>query len=228
MGKGRILHVDSSGIFSIHEFDTSTAEGKKMYFTIKSGEIMCVCADDGQLEMLEHVKPGFTPNDFETVPHGASKIGDTNIPNEFWEDVSLSFSITALQEGDIDLLAPILEQHVKDRDTGVILKDEIKEIKGFMNGEKDGEGRIRKYFVAKTPEGKVASENFRGAGIGKALFNKICEDAKEDGNDLLVVHSGPRYTLSWGFYDKMCDESCGFISEKYGKGGDAKTWKKAL
>jgi len=36
MGKGRILHVDSSGIFSIHEFDTSTAEGKKMYFTITS------------------------------------------------------------------------------------------------------------------------------------------------------------------------------------------------
>lgn len=168
--------------------------------------------------------------------------------------------IEALQENDIILLEPILREHVRDRDTGEILLDEINNIKNYMKGQKDDNGRLRKYFVAKDVEGNilgcmaysepdpdmiehfqttpddsveilnafVSTEVYRGGGIGRKLFNVICQEAKSQGKKQLLVHSGPRYKDSWGFYDNMCDESCGFLIEKYGKGGDAKTWKKVI
>lgn len=74
----------------------------------------------------------------------------------------------------------------------------------------------------------VNSIFFRGKGIGRQLFERVCQEAKKEGKKYLLVHSGPRYKLSWGFYKKMCDEECGFLIEKYGKGGDAKTWSKKL
>lgn len=73
----------------------------------------------------------------------------------------------------------------------------------------------------------VASK-FQGQGIGKKLFGRVCEATRQQGKKLLLINSGPRYQKSWGFYDKVCDESCGFIKEKYGSGSDAKTWKKKL
>ncbi len=74
----------------------------------------------------------------------------------------------------------------------------------------------------------VSPEVFRGGGVVRKMFEAIYDDAKQNGKDLLVVHSGPRYKLSWGFYDKMCGENQGMIVEKYGKGGEAMTWKKEL
>lgn len=74
----------------------------------------------------------------------------------------------------------------------------------------------------------VAPSVSRGKGIGRKLFEVICNAAKKEGKEYLLVNSGPRYRTSWGFYDKMCDESGGFIVGKYGKGGDAKTWRKRL
>jgi len=169
-------------------------------------------------------------------------------------------SIEPLVETDIDSLDPILEQHLRDRNTGEFLVSEIEEIKGYMRGEKDDCGRSRTYFVAKNPEGEVLgcmaysepdpdmlahfktnveesaellnafvlSSVYRGGGIGRKLFNAICEAVRREGKRQLLVHSGPRYKGSWGFYDKMYDVSCGFLIGKYGKGGDAKTWRKRL
>lgn len=74
----------------------------------------------------------------------------------------------------------------------------------------------------------VANEVFRGGGVGRKLFNAICEQVKREGKKQLLVNSGPRYKASWGFYDKVCDENTGFIKEKYGKNGDANTWIKYL
>ena len=74
----------------------------------------------------------------------------------------------------------------------------------------------------------VDDEIFRGGGVGKKLFEEVCNSAKLDGKKDLLIHSGPRYEMSWPFYDKMCDESRGFISDKYGPGKDAKTWLKHL
>ncbi|KKQ74384.1 MAG: Acetyltransferase (GNAT) family protein [Candidatus Woesebacteria bacterium GW2011_GWB1_38_5b] len=172
-----------------------------------------------------------------------------------------TIEISELKESDIEQVKPILETHVRDRNTHEILPGEISEIQSYMRGGKDNYGRIRKYLVARDETGKVwgcmaysspdpdmvkhfdikesektaellnafvSPEVFRGGGIGKKLFETICNNAKANEKNLLVIHSGPRYKASWGFYDKMCGGNQGMIIEKYGKGGDAMTWKKVL
>lgn len=74
----------------------------------------------------------------------------------------------------------------------------------------------------------VDSKHFRGKRVGLRLLERIYSLAREWGKQQVIIHSGPRYKASWGFYDKLTDESCGYISEKYGPGGDAKTWRKIL
>lgn len=73
----------------------------------------------------------------------------------------------------------------------------------------------------------VASD-VQGQGVGGKLFNAVCDEARKEGKRQILINSGPRYKDSWGFYDKVCDENCGFIIGKYGEGGDAKTWRKRL
>ncbi|MCA9386399.1 GNAT family N-acetyltransferase [Candidatus Dojkabacteria bacterium] len=65
----------------------------------------------------------------------------------------------------------------------------------------------------------------QGNGVGRKLFEAICEVGRNLGKSYLVINSGPRYKDSWGFYDKMCDESCGFIENKYGDKRHANTWQ---
>lgn len=171
----------------------------------------------------------------------------------------LELSIEPLTEADISQLEPILIEHVRDSETGEILQDEINEIKEYMKGAADKDGRQRTYLVAKDIEGRVvgcmayaepdsdmlrhfnttpdesaellnafvSSEVYRGGGIGRKLFEAICNTARQAGKGQLLINSGPRYEASWGFYDKVCDESCGFIKGKY-NGFDAKTWRKSL
>lgn len=169
--------------------------------------------------------------------------------------------IRPLKETDINAIDPILRQHVRDRQTGQILEDEIKEIKDYMKGTKDEYGRKRKYFIAKSLDGRVVgcmcystmdpsmiehfndispdesvellnafvdSQIFRGGGVGRKLFEAVCQSARLENKKFLTVNSGPRYKESWGFYDHMCDEDRGMIFQKYGQGGDAKTWLKKL
>ncbi len=74
----------------------------------------------------------------------------------------------------------------------------------------------------------VATRFFRGNGIGRKLFEAACEAARREGVSELVLNSGPRYSESWGFYDRVCDSSAGFITDYFGTGRDAKTWRKKL
>lgn len=74
----------------------------------------------------------------------------------------------------------------------------------------------------------VSDSVFRGGGVGKELFNAACNFAKMDGKKQIILNSGPRYKKSWGFYDRVCDESKGFLVDHYGKGRHAKTWIKLL
>lgn len=174
---------------------------------------------------------------------------------------SHTVNISELRESDIEQMKPILETHVRDRNTHEILWNEISEIQSYMRGGKDNYGRVRKYLVARDETGKVwgcmaysspdpdmikhfkieepnnvaellnafvSPEVFRGGGVGKKIFEAICTNAKSNGKNTLVIHSGPRYKASWGFYDKMCGGNQGMIIEKYGKGGDAMTWKKDI
>lgn len=174
--------------------------------------------------------------------------------------IHTEISILPLVEEDIPYLEPILRQHVRDRNTGVIVEEELQAIKEYMLGALDECGRKRSYLVAKTAEGEVLGcmayavpdpdmlahfqadpgnsvellnafvdqEVYRGSGVGRKLFEAVCQEAKSSGMTQLLIHSGPRYKASWGFYDKMCGENQGMLIEKYGQGGDAMTWKKAL
>jgi len=74
----------------------------------------------------------------------------------------------------------------------------------------------------------VSTDIFRGGGIGRKLINAICAAGKSEGKKQLLIHSGPRYQKSWGFNDKVTDQECGFIENKYGTGRHAKTWKISL
>ena len=67
----------------------------------------------------------------------------------------LQIEIKPLEEKGIDLFDPILRQHIRDRVTGEILNQEITEVKGYMRGKKDDYGRTRKYFVAKSSDGRI-------------------------------------------------------------------------
>jgi len=74
----------------------------------------------------------------------------------------------------------------------------------------------------------VASSHLHGKGVGRLLFSRLCEMGATEGAAYLLVNSGPRYRRSWGFYDRVCDSSHGFIDDYYGAGRHAKTWMKAL
>lgn len=74
----------------------------------------------------------------------------------------------------------------------------------------------------------VSKESARGKGVGKKLFESICDNVKSIGKDIVLVNSGPRYKASWEFYDKIGMQRQGSIIGKYGEGGDAMTWIKRL
>jgi GNAT superfamily N-acetyltransferase len=65
-------------------------------------------------------------------------------------------TIEPLSIDDIPKLVPILKEHVRDRDTGVIVQDEIDNIQTWMYGEEDQQHhRSRHYLVARDESGQV-------------------------------------------------------------------------
>jgi len=71
-------------------------------------------------------------------------------------------------------------------------------------------------------------DDWKGKGVGRKLFNAVCEGVQMGGRKMLLVNSGPRYEKSWPFYDNVCDQNTGFIKDKYGIDRDANTWVKFL
>jgi ribosomal protein S18 acetylase RimI-like enzyme len=172
----------------------------------------------------------------------------------------LKVTVERLVEEDINLLEPILRQHVRDLYTHEVVEAEVLAIQDYMRGIVDSSGRVRHYLVAHSENQKAIgcmaisipdvdmTEHFGtdavesaellnifvdtnylgGKGVGKALFEAACVYASSYGMRYLLVNSGPRYRSSWGFYDRVCDSSHGFIQHKYGAGRHAKTWKKRL
>ena len=74
----------------------------------------------------------------------------------------------------------------------------------------------------------VHRDAMRGRGIGRALLQAACDEARAAGATKLVVNSGPRYRPSWGFYDHLFDASHGMMMDYYGAGRHAKVWSMAL
>jgi hypothetical protein len=176
--------------------------------------------------------------------------------------------VRPLIHSDIDALAPILRQHIRDLHSGEIVESEVAAVMACMAGAPDASGRQRTYLVAcashqadqplacmawAAPDALmmqhfaaagstqeqlrtsvellnafVTSSRLGGQGVGRTLLAALCQQAIAAGATQLLVNSGPRYRHSWGFYDRVCDSSHGFIDNFYGPGRHAKTWKKVL
>lgn len=117
----------------------------------------------------------------------------------------------------------------------LVAKDEIGTVLGCMaysSPDKDmvNHFRIKGDDTVELLNAFVSSDVFRGGGVGKKLFEAVCATAKYERKRQIVIHSGPRYKKSWGFYDKVCGQNTGMLIGKYGDPGegDAMTWKKNI
>jgi predicted N-acetyltransferase YhbS len=64
--------------------------------------------------------------------------------------------IQPLQQNEITKLEPILCEHIRDSETGIVLQQEVHDVLGYMQGEEDeNHHRFRKYFVAHDQSGAV-------------------------------------------------------------------------
>lgn len=170
-----------------------------------------------------------------------------------------SGKIRSLSDGDIPTLRPILATWVKDRASGQLLPEEVEEDLQVML-ESIGGKNDRTYLVAEDVDGSVigvigfkipdprmlpftktskptelvnayvSQEHRAGKGVGRALVNKLEEEAKAKGFTEVVLNSGPRYKdTGWGFYDKLEGyQRVGIAECYYGEGGDAPVWRKTL
>ncbi len=105
----------------------------------------------------------------------------------------IEVKINNLNEEDIEHLEPILREHVRDRDTGEILENEIEKYKRYMLGEKDDDGRKRIYLVAKGEDGEVLgcmAYALRSDKMMEEHFKKQGVDAKDCAELLNAFVSG--------------------------------------
>jgi predicted N-acetyltransferase YhbS len=172
-----------------------------------------------RVEVLELIEPDIE----KLMPILIEHVKDRNTHEVLWDEIS---DIKSYMKGKKDN---------NDRTRRyLVAKDETGKVWGCMAYSTPDPDMIKHFNISKVDDAAellnafVSSEVFRGGGIGKRIFEAICNDAKERGKRVLVIHSGPRYKKSWGFYDKMCGENHGFILVKYGKGGDAMTWQLKL
>ena len=59
---------------------------------------------------------------------------------------TLKVIVEGLVEEDINLLEPILRQHVRDLFTHEVVETEILAIQDYMRGAADSSGRVRRYL----------------------------------------------------------------------------------
>ena len=166
--------------------------------------------------------------------------------------------IRLIKEEDIEAVTSILKQWVRHWETRDIIQDEIDEIVLSIEKSINGENNYR-YFLAESQSGEVQGivgyrlpdkrmldfttsdkaieltnfyigNDFRGKGIGKALFQKLERAASEEGFDQVVLNSGPRYKdTAWPFYDSYPGLGrVGTAKDMYGQGIDAPVWRKDL
>lgn len=132
---------------------------------------------------------------------------------------------------DLVSLRRILEQWVRDGDTGYLIPEEVDEdlerLRGSIAGKngytyriaeanggvagmmgfRQPEDRMMQYATTRKPAELVNAfvDWFeRGRGVGKALFESVKTEAKKVGYTELIWNSGPRYKdSSWKFYDSL-------------------------
>ncbi|MDB5992845.1 MAG: hypothetical protein JWQ10_4248 [Herbaspirillum sp.] len=134
-------------------------------------------------------------------------------------------SVLAYMQGAPDLLDRIREYQVACDASGQVIacmaisKPDPRMSRHFAISETDAIELLNAF---------VRSDHLRGKGVGRALLDAVCTQGQVRNAIYLLVNSGPRYKHSWGFYDRVCDTSHGFIEHYYGNTRHAKTWKKDL
>lgn len=146
---------------------------------------------------------------------------------------------------DVQVLRPILETWIKDRETGKTLPDEVEENLQLMTDSVQGKG-ARIYLVAESIDGKVigvigfktpdqrlleftttsnpaeavnayvAKDKRGGKGVGRALFAELENQVKNANYTEVVLCSGPRHKeTGWSFFDKLEDYKRSGVAKNY-------------
>ena len=166
--------------------------------------------------------------------------------------------VRPLLEHDLSSIRPILETWVRDSKTGEQIPEEIAEDLDLMRESARGESE-RRYFVAEENgeiigvigmtkpreymepyvtthnpveliNAYVAQEQAGGRGVGRALVNRVVEQARFNRNTEVILNSGPRYKDSaWGFYDRLPGfVRVGEIHGHYGESTATPVWSRKI
>ena len=169
--------------------------------------------------------------------------------------IAPDIQIEPLKPTDVEGLLSILREDVRDRDTGEVIESDIQKIQGFMRGEKDEHGRVRKYLVARGDDDRVygcmayssppdpdivslfKSDPIHSAqlldvfvpdpDVASKLLNRLCIQAAKEGKRQLWIASNLRYESYWVFFEKMCGRPKGFFWRS-GEQGHTEIWLKSL
>lgn len=166
-------------------------------------------------------------------------------------------TVRSAEERDLVHLRPILETWVRDRNTKLVVQDEITRILEAVRESARGENDIV-YLVAETSEGEVVGmmglrppeermlvystttspveiinafvrQDQRGRGVGHALVNGLEQIARARKHTEIVLNSGPRYKFSgWPSWIRLFGKPIAIAANYYGEGGNAPVWRKEL
>lgn len=167
-------------------------------------------------------------------------------------------TVRSAEERDLIPLRPILETWVRDRNTKLVVQDEITRILEAVRESARGENDIV-YLVAETSEGEVVGmmglrqpeermlaytstplpaelinafvhkDHRGGRGVGHALVNGLERIARARKHTEIVLNSGPRYQLSgWSSWNRLFGNPIAVAANYYGEGGNAPVWRKEL
>jgi len=104
-GKFLLFHITAEGL-AVYKYDSSIEE-ISFSLQVHQGELMCLYVlkeNDKPGEIVECEQPGFSLAKLITVPEGTTKMGNLEIPNEFWKAIKM------LDEGvEDDLPVDILD-----------------------------------------------------------------------------------------------------------------------
>jgi GNAT superfamily N-acetyltransferase len=199
------------------------------------------------------------------TPEGGTKI--IELPTRFYELVGGAATEHIINQGritlrhirpdDVEQLRPILEQWVRDSNTGALLPQEVEDILSFVSSSIEG-SNDRTYVVAENEENKLVGvmgmtlpetdllqyattqkpvelvnafvdQASRRNKIGDRLANRLEDIALQTGFTEVIVTSGPRYQKSgWPFWTKLYGEPVAIQEDYFGPGNDAPVWRKSL
>ncbi len=168
-----------------------------------------------------------------------------------------SATIRPVREDDLDSIKLILEEWMRDEQSGERLADDISHTLADMAASIAGDTR-REYVVAQLPDGSVigvmgmadegidptlfapsdkpvellsayVERSHRGTGVGRALADELEAMATDLGYTRLIVVSGSRNReTGYAFWNKRYGKPARYDEDFYGEGQERVVWTKEL